>query len=59
VVAELEFETSDPAFGGLMRMTTTLSDAEGGTDVVDRHRAGVEQARGPDRAALAHRVAPI
>jgi uncharacterized protein YndB with AHSA1/START domain len=34
VVEELEFETSDPALGGLMRITTTLADADGGTDVV-------------------------
>ena len=37
VVEELEFETSDPAFGGLMRMTTTLLDADGGTDLVVVH----------------------
>ncbi len=34
---EFEFETSDPAFAGLMRMTTTLTDADGGTDVVVLH----------------------
>ena len=37
VVEELEFETSDPALGGLMRMTTTLVDADGGTEVVVLH----------------------
>jgi uncharacterized protein YndB with AHSA1/START domain len=37
VVEELEFETSDPALRGLMRMTTTLADADGGTDVVVQH----------------------
>ncbi|OBG21053.1 SRPBCC domain-containing protein [Mycobacterium sp. 852002-51057_SCH5723018] len=37
VVEELEFETSDPAMGGLMRMTTTLVDADGGTSVVVIH----------------------
>ena len=37
VVEELEFETSDPAFRGLMRITTTLADADGGTDVVMLH----------------------
>jgi uncharacterized protein YndB with AHSA1/START domain len=37
VVEELEFETSDPAFCGLMRMTTTLADADGGTDLVVVH----------------------
>ena len=34
VVEVLEFESSDPALGGEMTMTTTLSDAAGGTDVV-------------------------
>jgi uncharacterized protein YndB with AHSA1/START domain len=37
VVEEFEFETSDPAFGGVMRMTTTLVDAHGGTDLVMVH----------------------
>jgi uncharacterized protein YndB with AHSA1/START domain len=37
VVEELEFETSDPALAGLMRMTTTMTDADGGTDVVVLH----------------------
>ncbi len=37
VVEELEFETSDPALAGLMRITTTLADADGGTDVVMLH----------------------
>jgi uncharacterized protein YndB with AHSA1/START domain len=37
VVEEFEFETSDPAFGGMMRMTTTLVDARGGTDLVVHH----------------------
>lgn len=31
------FETADPALRGVMRMTTTLTDAEGGTDVVVEH----------------------
>jgi uncharacterized protein YndB with AHSA1/START domain len=39
VVEELEFETSDPTLAGLMRMTTTLADAEGGTDVVVVHES--------------------
>jgi uncharacterized protein YndB with AHSA1/START domain len=34
VVEVLEFETSDPALRGEMTMTTTLADANGGTDVV-------------------------
>jgi uncharacterized protein YndB with AHSA1/START domain len=37
VIEELEFETSDPAFGGPMRVTTTLADVDGDTDVVVLH----------------------
>ncbi|MDT4894746.1 MAG: hypothetical protein QOE97_3781 [Pseudonocardiales bacterium] len=37
VVEVVEFEAADPAFGGSMTMTTTLTDADGGTDVVIRH----------------------
>nr|WP_268760538.1 SRPBCC family protein [Protofrankia coriariae] len=37
VVEELEFETADPAFAGRMVMTTTLTDADGGTDVLIVH----------------------
>ena len=33
VVEVLEFETADPALRGTMTMTTTLTDADGGTDV--------------------------
>ncbi|MFI7081161.1 SRPBCC family protein [Micromonospora sp. NPDC049903] len=33
VVEVLEFETDDPALRGVMTMTTTLSDADGGTSV--------------------------
>jgi len=33
----LEFETADSALGGTMTMTTTLSDADGGTDVLVVH----------------------
>jgi uncharacterized protein YndB with AHSA1/START domain len=37
-VAEvMEFETDDPAMRGEMRVTFTLSDAEGGTDVAAVH----------------------
>src|SRR5262249_53983478 len=32
VVETLEFETKDPAFAGRMTVTTTLADADGGTD---------------------------
>jgi hypothetical protein len=37
VVEEFEFETSDPALHGAMRMTTALADADGGTDVIVLH----------------------
>ncbi|MEV4683142.1 SRPBCC family protein [Streptomyces kurssanovii] len=37
VVEVLEFETADPALRGEMTMTTTLTDADGGTDVVIVH----------------------
>ncbi|MGI5380010.1 SRPBCC domain-containing protein [Streptomyces sp. CA-251387] len=37
VVEEVEFETGDPALRGTMTMTTTLTDADGGTDVVVLH----------------------
>lgn len=37
VVEVLEFETDDPALGGTMTMTTTLTDADGGTDVLVVH----------------------
>ncbi|MFJ6569021.1 SRPBCC domain-containing protein [Streptomyces sp. NPDC091292] len=37
VVEEFEFETDDPALRGAMTMTTTLTDADGGTDVIIVH----------------------
>ena len=37
VVEALEFETSDPALRGEMTITTTLSDADGGTEVLGVH----------------------
>ncbi|MGA5699745.1 SRPBCC domain-containing protein [Peterkaempfera bronchialis] len=37
VVETFEFETSDPALRGTMTMTTTLTDADGGTDVLVVH----------------------
>src|SRR5438309_1727797 len=37
VVEVLEFETADPALGGTMTMTTTLTAADGGTDVLVVH----------------------
>ena len=37
VIEVLEFETDDPALRGTMTMTTTLTDAAGGTDVTIDH----------------------
>jgi uncharacterized protein YndB with AHSA1/START domain len=37
VVQTVEFETSDPAMQGEMTITYTLTDADGGTDLVGRH----------------------
>jgi len=37
VVEAVEFETKDPALRGEMTITTTLADAEGGTDVLAVH----------------------
>jgi uncharacterized protein YndB with AHSA1/START domain len=37
VVEAIEFETTDPAHQGEMTITTTLADAEGGTDLVAVH----------------------
>ncbi|SDM30591.1 Uncharacterized conserved protein YndB, AHSA1/START domain [Streptomyces sp. cf386] len=37
VVEAVEFETDDPALGGTMTMTTTLTDADGGTDALVVH----------------------
>ncbi len=37
VVEVVEFETTDPALRGEMMITTTLADADGGTDVIAVH----------------------
>ncbi|MFG1705858.1 SRPBCC family protein [Nonomuraea sp. M3C6] len=37
VVEVLEFETVDPALGGEMKMTTTLTEVDGGTEVLIVH----------------------
>ena len=37
VVEAIEFESADPALGGTMTMTTTLTAADGGTDVLVVH----------------------
>ncbi|MBO0763711.1 MAG: SRPBCC domain-containing protein [Hyphomicrobiaceae bacterium] len=34
VVEVVEFETNDPAMQGVMRIVTTLADADGGTDIL-------------------------
>jgi len=47
VVEVFEFETADPALRGTMTMTTTLTDADGGTDVLVVHE-GI-----PDRVPTA------
>jgi uncharacterized protein YndB with AHSA1/START domain len=56
VVEELEFETSDPAFGGVMRVTTTLAGTESGTDVAILHQ-GVPAGVSPQDNALGTRMA--
>jgi uncharacterized protein YndB with AHSA1/START domain len=37
IVEVVEFETTDPAMRGEMTITTTLTDAEGGTDLLGVH----------------------
>jgi uncharacterized protein YndB with AHSA1/START domain len=37
VVETIDFETANPELRSVMTMTTTLRDAEGGTDVVVQH----------------------
>ncbi|GAA3136480.1 SRPBCC domain-containing protein [Streptomyces rectiviolaceus] len=59
VVEVLEFETQDPALGGTMTMTTTLTDADGGTDVLVVHEGIPDSIPAADnetgtRMALAH-----
>ncbi|MEV3970707.1 SRPBCC domain-containing protein [Streptomyces sp. NPDC050698] len=60
VVEVLEFETTDPALGGTMTLTTTLTDAEdGGTDVLMVHEGIPDAVPAADnetgtRMALAH-----
>jgi uncharacterized protein YndB with AHSA1/START domain len=56
VVEEFEFETSDPAMAGTMRMTTTLSDAPGGTAVTIVHE-GMPDAVPADENELGTRMA--
>jgi len=56
VVEEFEFETSDPALAGTITMTTTLSDAPGGTTVTMEHE-GMPDAVPPDENELGTRMA--
>jgi uncharacterized protein YndB with AHSA1/START domain len=37
VVEVVEFETTDPAMQGEMTITTTLTDADGGTEILAVH----------------------
>jgi uncharacterized protein YndB with AHSA1/START domain len=46
VVESFEFESSDPAFAGVMTMTTQLVEADGGCEVVVLHE-GVPDALDP------------
>ena len=48
VVEVLEFETADPALGGEMTMTTTLADADGGTEVLIVHDGVPDQVPAAD-----------
>jgi uncharacterized protein YndB with AHSA1/START domain len=38
VVEEDEFETTDPSMKGMMTLTITLKDAEGGTEITGEHK---------------------
>jgi len=64
VVEVLEFETADPTLTGVMTMTTTLTDADGGTDVLVLHEGipeGVPAAANEEgtRMALANLAALV
>lgn len=59
VVEVFEFETADPLLRGEMTMTTTLTDADGGTDVLVMHEGIPDQVPAADnetgtRMALAN-----
>jgi uncharacterized protein YndB with AHSA1/START domain len=56
VVEVFEFETGDPALRGAMTMTTTLTDADGGTDVVILHE-GIPDAVSPEDNETGTRMA--
>jgi len=48
VVEVFEFETEDPGLRGQMRMTTTLTEAAGGTDVLVVHEGIPDQVPAAD-----------
>lgn len=56
VVEVLEFETNDPTLRGEMTITTTLADAEGGTEVVMTHE-GLPSGVAPEDNELGTRMA--
>jgi uncharacterized protein YndB with AHSA1/START domain len=56
VVEEFEFETSDPTLRGVMRMTSTLAGADGGTDVVVVHE-GIPPGVSPEDNEIGTRMA--
>lgn len=64
VVEEFEFETADPGLGGVMTMSTTLTDVDGGTEVRILHE-GIPDAVPPadnetgTRMALANLAALV
>lgn len=57
VVEVFEFETSDPALSGEMKLTTTLVDAPGGGTRVTIHHEGVPDAVPPADNELGQRMA--
>lgn len=56
VVEVIEFETDDPDLRGRMTMTTTLADADGGTEVVVMHD-GIPEGVRPEDNELGTRMA--
>jgi uncharacterized protein YndB with AHSA1/START domain len=56
VVEEVEFETTDPALLGTMTMTTTLTDADGGTDVRIVHEGIPDAVPARDNETGTHRA---
>jgi uncharacterized protein YndB with AHSA1/START domain len=50
VVEALEFETADPALQGAMTITTTLTESNGGTDVVVVHEGVPDPVPAADNA---------